>query len=263
MTATADGNTPGYTLDNQWRAARKRLDLLEAAFDPFTERNLDKVGVEPGWRCLEVGAGGGSVARMLCERVGPRGHVTAVDLELALLADVWAPNLDARKLDVVTDELPEGAFDLVHTRAVLIHIAQREEVIAKVIRSLRPGGVVLFEEFDLTPVRERPDDFLSGCMEAMIRPMTEMGSDAFWARAMPNVLASAGLVDVGSTRELVTFTSESPLTEFYRLTWEQLLETLPYTDEERATLEAGRAALLVPGRRHVAWELVTAWGIRP
>jgi SAM-dependent methyltransferase len=263
MTTTADGNTTGYGLDNQWRAARERLGLLEAALDPITAGNLDKVGVGPGWRCLEVGAGGGSVARMLCERVGPGGHVTAVDLEVALLADSWAPNLEVRKLDVVTDELPEGAFDLVHTRAVLLHIAQRDDVLAKLVRALRPGGVLLLEEMDLSPVFEGDNELLQRCVEITYRPLVAKGAAIYWARSIPDLLAPAGLVDVGSSRELTTFTSESPMAEFFRLTWQQLLETQPYTAAERALMEEARAAILVPDQHYVAFDLITGWGSRP
>ena len=51
-----------------------RLKLLEALCDPWTFRHLDGIGVRQGWRCLEVGAGAGSVVRWLSERVGPHGR---------------------------------------------------------------------------------------------------------------------------------------------------------------------------------------------
>src|SRR5205085_11955277 len=109
MSTTSDRDyTPAYTLDNKWRAARERLGMLEAACDPLTAKHLDKVGVGPGWHCLEVGAGAGSVARMLCERVGPDGRVVAVDLEPGLLADVSAPNLEVQRLDIVVTRCRRG-----------------------------------------------------------------------------------------------------------------------------------------------------------
>ena len=181
MTADAD-YTPAYTLDNRWEAARARLEALEASCDPFTASHLDKVGVGPGWHCLEVGAGAGSVARMLCERVGPDGHVLAVDLEPTLLADVSEPNLEVRRLDVVVDELPEAAFDLIHTRLVLVHIPQRDELIPKLVRSLRPGGVLLLEECDLHAAFAADDDVFRPSLEAMYRPLYDAGIDIFWAR---------------------------------------------------------------------------------
>jgi SAM-dependent methyltransferase len=264
MSAMSDHDyTPAYTLDNRWEAARERLETLEVSSDPVTASHLDKVGVGPGWHCLEVGAGAGSVARMLCERVGPDGRVVAVDLEPALLADVSAPNLEVRRLDVVVDDLPEAAFDLIHTRLVLVHIPQRNELIPKLARSLRPGGMLLLEECDLTEAFAVDDDVFRPSLEAMYRPLFEAGLDAFWAPTMPARLEAAGLVDIVTDRELQTFTGGSPMAEFWRLTYRQFLESQPYTDAERALLEAGAAAIARPGGPWISWEWITTWGRRP
>lgn len=265
MTSAADPDyTPAYMLDNAWRAARDRLTFLEAACDPITEERLDKVGVGPGWHCLEVGAGGGSVVRMLCDRVGPEGRVLAVDLETALLADLERPNVEVRRLDVVVDELPEAAFDLVHTRAVLMHIPQRAEVIPRLVHALRPDGILLLEEMDLTPTYQA-EDLLTRLIEAMYRPIFDAGAplDLLWAATMPELLEPAGLVDVGSDRTRMTFTGGSALANFYRITWQQLFESQPYTDPERALLEEGMAQMLASTASYVAWDMVAAWGRRP
>jgi len=50
---------------------RERLGLLERVADPITLRRLQSLGVREGWRCLEIGAGHGSVARWLAMQVGP------------------------------------------------------------------------------------------------------------------------------------------------------------------------------------------------
>jgi len=262
MTSDAD-YTPAYTLDNRWRAARDRLAMLELASDPFTAGNLDKVGVGAGWHCLEVGAGAGSVTRMLCERVGPDGRVLAVDLEPALLAEISAPNLEVRRLDVVVDELPETAFDLIHTRLVLVHIPERNELIRKFVRSLRPGGVLLLEECDVRPAYAADDDVFRPSLMAMYRPLFDAGLDAFWAPTMPAELEAAGLLDVVEHRELLTFSGGSPMAEFWRITYRQFLETQPYTDAERALMEEGAAAIAGTGGPWIAWEWTTAWGRRP
>ena len=264
MTAGSDaGYTPAYTLDNQWRAARERLRALEVCCDPVTEGNLDRLGVGAGWRCLEVGAGAGSVVRMLCERVGAEGRVLAVDLEPALLEGFSAPNLEVRRLDVVTDGLPEDEFDLVHTRAVLLHLPQRDDVLPKLVRALRPGGVLLLEEMDVTPAFDEPDSLFRGTIEVAWRQITAAGADICWGGKMTAALESAGLVDVSESHHLATFTGQSPLAEFHRLTWSQLLESKPFSDEERAMIEAAKAELARPGGNYLAWDLVAAWGRRP
>ena len=265
MTSTTDPDyTPAYTLDNAWRAARERLECLEAGADPYTAEHLDKVGVAPGWSCLEVGAGGGSVVRMLCDRVGADGRVLAVDLEPTLLAGLEAPNLEVRRLDVVVDEMPEAEFDLVHARAVLMHIPQRAAVLPRLVGALRPGGVLLLEEMDLTPTFQA-DDVLRTTLDAMYRPLLEAdaGLDLCWAATVPELLEPAGLVGVQSLRERVTFTGGSAVAQFYRITFTQLLESWEYTDAERAAIDEGMRAMLVPGPTYTAWDMVTAWGRRP
>jgi SAM-dependent methyltransferase len=201
---------------------------------------------------------------MLCDRVGPDGRVLAVDLEPTLLAGLEAPNLEVRRLDVVVDEMPEAEFDLVHARAVLMHIPQRAAVLPRLVGALRPGGVLLLEEMDLTPSFQA-DDALRTTLDAIYRPLLEAdaGMDLCWAGKVPDLLEPAGLVGVQSLRERVTFTGGSALARFYRITFTQLLEGWRYTAAERAIIDEGMQAMLAPGPTYTAWDMVTAWGRRP
>ena len=63
----------GYLLDNAAAAAGARFTAFGALFDPSTFRHMAALGLAPGWRCWEVGAGGSSVVRFLADRVGPEG----------------------------------------------------------------------------------------------------------------------------------------------------------------------------------------------
>src|SRR5207302_1313015 len=85
--------TPGagtYAWDNSWADARRRLELLEQCWDPRSQEALSRAGVQPGWRCLEVGGGAGSIASWLCDAVGPDGTVVAVDLDTRFLGLIAA-----------------------------------------------------------------------------------------------------------------------------------------------------------------------------
>jgi SAM-dependent methyltransferase len=98
-----------YLLDNRQEEAGDRFTALAALYDPVTIRHFDILGVAEGWRCLEVGAGGGSVVRHLSERVGATGRVLATDIEprfLDPLAEL--ENVDVARHDVVVDPLPEA-----------------------------------------------------------------------------------------------------------------------------------------------------------
>src|ERR671936_3170110 len=108
-----------YAFGNAQEIQRERLATLASLFDPGTVAVLEPLGVGPGWRCLEVGAGGGSIASWLCERVAPDGAVVATDLDATVLRGLSHPNLEVRVHDVVVDDLPFDEFDLVHLRLVL------------------------------------------------------------------------------------------------------------------------------------------------
>jgi len=138
-----------YLLDEDRERGRERLTLLERLEDPATIALLERLGVAPGWRCLEIGAGHGSIAAWLVERVGSTGSVEATDLDTTYLDERSLVGLAFRRHDVARDDLPRDAFDLVHARNVLVHVEERESVLRKVARALCPGGVLLVEEPDI------------------------------------------------------------------------------------------------------------------
>ena len=70
-----------YLLDNAAPQSPKRFDALSTLFDRESIQYLEDCGVGPGWKCLEVGGGGGSIAAWLAARVGPTGHVLVTDLD--------------------------------------------------------------------------------------------------------------------------------------------------------------------------------------
>ena len=67
---------------------------IEILSDPATIRAFQEIGVSEKWRCLETGAGGGSIAEWLCQTVGAAGQVVAADLEVKFLKALDYPNLD-------------------------------------------------------------------------------------------------------------------------------------------------------------------------
>src|SRR5215470_6651780 len=92
----------GYAYDHAWTEERVRLAGLERALDEGTRAHLLRLGVGPGRRCIEVGAGGGAVAFWLAERVAPDGRVVATDLETDFLEAEAAghPVLDVMRHDI-------------------------------------------------------------------------------------------------------------------------------------------------------------------
>jgi len=88
----------------------RRLELFAERLDPLTVRRIKTLDLAPGARCLEVGGGRGSIARWLCEYVGPTARVTATDLETGFLSELSLPNLEVLRHDVTSDEFPDRSF---------------------------------------------------------------------------------------------------------------------------------------------------------
>jgi len=210
---TGTAMSTSYTFDNAWQQARRRLALLAESLDPATQRRMRAIGVGTGWQCLDVGAGGGSIAQWLCTQVGAGGRVIATDIDTRFLDALAAPNLEVRRHDVSVDSLPDRAFDLVHARLVLMHLPAREEVLPRLIAASRPGGWLLFEEHDFFPIAATRSQAYARVFEAMGRALVAAGARADWGRELPSRLAAHGLIEVGAEADVPLFRGASPMAE--------------------------------------------------
>jgi len=136
--------TKDYTYDHGWAEERIRLAGLETALDPGTRSHMTRLGVGPGARCLEIGAGGGSVAFWLAEQVAPSGRVVATDLETDFLESEASgrPCLEVLKHDIMADALPTG-FDLVHARWLVEWLPDKRLALERMADSLDLGERLL------------------------------------------------------------------------------------------------------------------------
>ncbi|MDX3072928.1 methyltransferase domain-containing protein [Streptomyces sp. MI02-7b] len=193
----------GYLLDNRQSEAGVRLGALAELFDPVTFRHVDALGIGPGMRCWEVGAGGPSVPLGLARRVGPGGTVVATDIDVSWAREAAGGVIDVRRHDVAADPPPDGGFDLVHARLVLVHVTDRAEALRRMAGALRPGGVLLLEDADpglqplLCPDESGPAQRLANRLRSGFRTlMAERGADLAYGRTLPRLLREAGLEDV-------------------------------------------------------------------
>jgi SAM-dependent methyltransferase len=244
--------TSAYSWDNAMVEGRRRLALLERALDPTTFRLLDEIGVGPGSRCLDVGGGGGSVTQRLCELVGPAGSVCAVDLDARFLRALDFANLDVREENIVDLSLPEGAFDLVHTRWTLMHIAQREALLAKLVVALAPGGTLFLEEPDGLPVQALDRTGFHDVSKRVFDIVLPRGSDPLWARDLPYRVAALGLGDVRATAEIPYFRGASELAEFWKISWGRVRDGVAASGADVSQWDRELAELDDPSKLFVA-----------
>jgi 2-polyprenyl-3-methyl-5-hydroxy-6-metoxy-1,4-benzoquinol methylase len=129
----------------------ERLRMMSDLLDPSSRFHLQRIGVGAGWRCLEIGAGNGSLSQWLATQVGPDGVAIATDISPDLLANLSAPHLVTRAFDVVTQEPEDAPYDLIVIRALLHHLPSRREVVSKLVHWLKPGGWLFIQEPDFYP----------------------------------------------------------------------------------------------------------------
>jgi len=188
----------GYLLDNERQEAHRRLRNIEALEDPDTVAVLERIGVASGWRCAEVGAGAGSIARWLDERVGGEGHVVAADLQTDILERVGAGGAEIRQMDLEREALEAATYDLVHCRNVLVHLSDSEAGLRRLLDSVRPGGWIFVEEPDLVAdqadplLREEERELYARGTGAIFAFLRERNHDVHFGGRIYGILARLG-----------------------------------------------------------------------
>ncbi|MFJ6728546.1 class I SAM-dependent methyltransferase [Streptomyces sp. NPDC091281] len=240
-----------------------QVRLFEKKYDAVTTGILDGLPLDPAWRCLDLGAGAGSMAYWLAERVG-EGSVLALDTDTGYLEADRAPNLTVRQEDLTKAEFPDGSFDLVLARAVLEHVADPEEALARIVRWLAPGGWLVVEDFYYLPAEHAPTPVGRALVGAYVRRMEAQGADMRWARALPRTLGGVGLVGIGS-RVTPAGPGQSPADDELigtrmRQEGHTLVENGLVTAEQLADFID---ALGTPRGLDMTTLLISAWGRRP
>jgi SAM-dependent methyltransferase len=217
-----------YLLDNQQAEAGDRFGALSELFDSSTFRHMAALGLAPGWRVWEVGAGGPNVPSQVAELT--HGHVLATDIDISWLESEHAA-YQVLQHDIGTEPAPDGLFDLVHARLVLVHVPERAQALTTMITALRPGGWLLVEEADpglqplVCPDESGPEEELANKLKRAFRTvMAGRDVDLAFGRRLPRLLRNAGMVDVRSD---AYFPMGGPAcNELERATVEQIREVL-------------------------------------
>jgi SAM-dependent methyltransferase len=133
---------------------KERLDVLARVLLPTTMELLDRVGLIPGMKCLDVGCGGGHVTILMARVVGPEGRVIGTDTDAKILAlaredakTAKAANVEFQQQDACAC-LWHNGFDVTYARFLLSHLNEPGNCLAAMVEACLPGGTIIIEDTD-------------------------------------------------------------------------------------------------------------------
>lgn len=188
-----------YLFDSGTDLGGQQLNHLSALLDGTTRSMLGSLPLADRPRTLEIGAGNGSVARMIAEEHS--GRVLAVDLDVDHLAP--SPGVAIARHDI-REGVPAGPYDLIHTRFVLVHLPSRREIFGRLIDALAPDGWLAIADMgfagELLAAPEESDHQLwrkyYHAASRVVGP--DAGHDYDWADQVGAEMNAAGLVDIAA-----------------------------------------------------------------
>ena len=241
-----------------------RIDLGALTYDDATLTRLMKLGAGPGWHCLDVGAGTGTVARLLLRQADVTA-VVAVDRDVRFLTAHPLPGLTALEADITAPDFVPGQFQLVHARFVLMHLRSRQEMLNKLGSLVAPGGVlVLSDAVDLTTATA-PTTPYTQVMRAMWQGLKDtIGTDISWVPGYPELLRAAGLESVAAEIHVPPLLPGSPISRFWAGTWDRARDAIAATGlADGPTIDAAIRYLDSPDCAALSPGMLTAWGWKP
>jgi SAM-dependent methyltransferase len=197
--------------------------------------------------------------------------VLATDLDTTVLAEIAAPNVEVRTHDVLRDDLPEAAFDLVHLRLVLAWLSDPALGLERLVAAVKPGGIVVVEEMDFASVA--PDPRVEPAVRSAFARVIDghhavlrdrHAFDCLYGRRVVGDLVASALVDVGSEGRAGMWRGGEAGGLVWRLSVDQLRDGLldgGYVDA--ADIDVVVRALDDPAFLFMSQITMAAWGRRP
>ena len=213
-----------YTLPHKLAGEQQRLALMSRLLDPIELAILDRLGLGPGSRCLELGCGNGSISQELAGRVAPAGQVVASDIDLAYVAKLKAPCLEVRRIDLLRDAIEEGSYDLVVARALLHHLTPTGRALERMVAALKPGGVLLSIEPDMLPCTVAEPDSMRLFWQGWLKWSAQAGIDYSIGRKISDWLDLLGLEGIAGEGYTAHFNGGSDWATYWS---ETMLELAP------------------------------------
>jgi SAM-dependent methyltransferase len=179
-------------------AAAYRLGILHGLYGPGTRRLLLEAGLQRGMRVADVGCGVGMVTALLADLVGAEGQVVGIDASAAQLAQARQrleeryTNLEFIEASATNMGLPSESFDLVYCRYLLLHLPKPEEALREMRDLLKPNGILVCEDADLTSAGSEPPSAYGAFADLFVRLGPLRGVDYTLGRRLFQMVQAAG-----------------------------------------------------------------------
>jgi ubiquinone/menaquinone biosynthesis C-methylase UbiE len=141
-----------------------RLPMQDEIYGASTRQMMLDAGLRAGMRVLDLACGTGIMSHWIAMQVGPTGAVVGGDISRDQLAYARAQGAhsDASRppefveLNAYDTGLPAASFDMVHCRLLLCHLERPSDALREIHRLLKPGGVLVCQDLELSTLFSRP-----------------------------------------------------------------------------------------------------------
>ncbi len=204
------------------QAELDRLRFQHTVWGYLTRSFWDRLQVKPGWRCLDVGAGPGFVAVDLSEYLGPHGEVTLLEPAENFLdyfsheeAQKMKCNWKLIKGTVADATLPVEEYDFIFVRWVIAFVAEPEAFLKKLLASLKPGGIIAFQDYYYEGLSLYPKGGpFDGMPDVVRRYYHSVGGDPYVTGKLPAWFRKQSLTTIDYTPQARAGGHDSDLLEW-------------------------------------------------
>lgn len=265
-------DSSSYLLANQ-AAELERLRLQSRVWEPAARDLLAGVPRKDGARAVDIGCGVMGWLRVLSEWVGSSGLVVGTDVDPKMIARAndfvsseALSNVEVVLDDLFQSQLPAGSFDLVHSRFQIAPLGRGTEQLAAYRRLLRPGGILVVEDPDMSSWRINPTGTavheLIGLIE---RGFAAAGGNFNSGREIPTHLRAIGL-EPSVTARIVALEPGHPYLRLplqFAASLRSKLEVLSSSASLDALLDRAAAELAKDGTWGTTFTLIQTCAIEP
>lgn len=261
-TQAVDGQYTYHELTGTAEEARRQERVAEVYDEPST-RILTDLAIQPEWRCLDAGCGNGTVAEWISRRAH-NGLTIACDIDAANIKVEPSAVLKPMVCDIADADFEPGSLNVIHARLMLQHIADREQVLDKMVSWLAPGGwLVVADGFDLAASSTTHLEYAEFYRRfwSMLDQVTATSPP--WGRGYPEPLIRRGLTDIRYEVVVQPVHGGNPYALMFRQGLEQQRALIVGQGIEEALLDAVIADLADPSFWDLGFALAYAVGRKP